>query len=153
MKRRDRVMECTIAAIAGIGIAAILTASLGVRSSKDSTPLKSEAATAAKQSTVADVRPSKAARPADPARKRQVHRHHRRRTHVISAPAPPPAPVVAEAAPVKSHAPAHSAPIRTVSVAPRPAPAPAPAPKPAPTKPPSRPKSSGGGGVSFDDSG
>jgi hypothetical protein len=148
MKRRDRVMECTIAAIAGIGIAAILTASLGVRSSGNSTPHKPEVATATSPSTVADVRPSKAARPASkhPVRKRHVRRHHRR-THVVTAPA---APVVAQAAPVETRAPIHAAPIRTQSVAPPPAPAPAPQPAP---KAPSRPKPSGGGGVSFDDSG
>jgi len=153
MKRRDRVMECTIAAIAGIGIAAILTASLGIRSSGESTPLKSEAATVANQSTIADVRPGKAkqAAPRHPVRKRHVRSHHRRRTHVVTAPAAPArAPVVAQAAPVVTHTPVRSTP--TPYVAPRPAPVskPAPAPKPAPAKAPSRPKPSG---VSFDDSG
>ena len=147
-QRRDRVMECTIAAIAGIGIAAILTASLGVRSSGPSTRLKSEAATAANPSTVADVRPSKAKRvaPKHPVRKHHVRRHHGRRTHAVSAPAAPraSAPIVAQATPVRSQ-PARSTPIHTETIAPQPAPAPRPAPAPKPAPKPS--------GVSFDDSG
>ena len=147
--RRDRVMECTIAAIAGIGLAAVLTASLGVRSSGDPTPLRSEVATAAKPVVMPaeeTSKPAKAARK-HAARKRHVRRHHRLRVQVRTAAAPAPSPVVAQTAPVTTETQAPSTPIRTQAVTPTPAP------KPAPVKTPSRPKPSVGGGVSFDDSG
>jgi hypothetical protein len=138
--RRDRIMECTIATVAGIGLAAGLTASLGVRSAGPPTPLKTEASTVAGKPVIAPAEvPRKHA-----VRKRTARKHHRRarRAH---APAPPPSPprVVAQAPSVVTPSPAPARPIRIQPVS-------APAPKPAPKPAPSRPKPSG---VSFDDSG
>jgi hypothetical protein len=142
--RRDLVLECTIAAVAGIGLAAVLTSSLGVRSSGSGDPLNSVAQTPA--ADVADVpaaAPSKVA-PHQAPRKR--HRHHSRRPARVATPSPPP--VVAQAAPVATRKPASARPQRTAAPV-----QPVSAPAPAPVKPQSRPKPSGGGGVSFDDSG
>jgi hypothetical protein len=146
--RRDRIMECTIATIAGIGLAAGLTASLGVRSSGPPTPLKAEKSAAKPVIAAAEV-PRKQA-----ARKRPARKHHRRhhRRAQAHAPAPPSSPprIVAQAPSVVTPSPARARPIRIQPVsAPAPKPVPKPAPKPAPAKP-SPPKPSG---VSFDDSG
>jgi hypothetical protein len=155
--RRDRVMECTIAAIAGVGLAAVLIAALGVRSAGESTPLRSQqVATAADPATLPAAETSEAAKKARAARKhaqrkRHAGGHHRRRAPIKTAPAPRPR-LVAETAPVTTESQPPSTPIRTQSVTP------APAPKPAPVRTPSPPKRTGsggggGGGVSFDDSG
>jgi hypothetical protein len=142
MMRRDRIMECTIATVVGIGLAAGLTASLGVRSAGAPTPLEAEVSTPAKKPVIS---PSEVPRK-HTVRKRAARTHHRRaRAH---APAPPP--VVANAPPAATPRPARPRPIRIQPVS---APAPAPAPKPAPPKLPSRPKPSGSKGISFDDSG
>jgi hypothetical protein len=154
--RRDLVMECTIAAIAGVGLAAVLIASLGIRSAGEPTPLRSQVATAADPATLPAAETSKAAKKARVARKhaqrkRHAGRHHRRRAPIRTAPSPPPK-VVAETAPLRTESQPPSTPIRTQSVSP------APAAKPAPVRAPSPPKRTGsggggGGGVSFDDSG
>jgi hypothetical protein len=142
--RRDRIIEFTIVTIAGIGLAAILTAALGVRSSGPPTPLRAEVSTAAQHPVIAAAEVPRKQRVV----KRAVRRHHRRHVHV-SAPAPaPPAPVVAQAPPVPTPSPASPSPVRVEPVS---APAPAPAPKPPPPKP--RPKRTGAKGISFDDSG
>lgn len=145
--RRDRIMECTIATVAGIGLAAGLTASLGVRSSGPPEPLRAEASAAAEKPVIASSEVPRART----VRKRAA-RPHRRRAHA-PAPAPPPpsrAPVVAQTAPVVRPTPAPARPIRIQPVS---APAPRPAPKPAPARPPSSPKPTGPKGISFDDSG
>jgi outer membrane biosynthesis protein TonB len=148
--RRDRIMECTIATVAGIGLAAVLIASLGVRSSGPATPLRAEVSAAAEKPVIAasEVPRQQAVR------KRPARVHHRRRARAQAppAPAPAPAPVVAQAPPVSRPSPAPPRPVRIQPVS-APAPAPRPAPKPAPVKAPSRPKPSGGKGISFDDSG
>jgi outer membrane biosynthesis protein TonB len=144
--RRDRILEFTIVTIAGIGLAAILTAALGVRSSGPPTPLRAEVSTAAQHPVIAAAEVPRKQRVV----KRAVRRHHRRHVHVSTpAPAPPaPAPVVAQAPPVPAPSPAPAPPVRVEPVS---APAPAPAPKPPPPKP--RPKRTGAKGISFDHSG
>jgi hypothetical protein len=149
--RRDLVMMATVAAVVGVGLAAGLTAALGVRSAGPPAPLRTAAAPA--KSGPAQVFSARIdrGRPVQAARKPQ-----RRKPPPVQrpAPAPSPPPVVAQAPPV-SPQPAPAQPQPTQQVA-----SPAPAPAPPPPKPLSRPKptSSGGGGggspgVSFDDSG
>jgi hypothetical protein len=151
--RRDLVMMATIAAVVGVGLAAGLTAALGVRSSGPPAPLRSVAQPPG--NTAATPVAARADRkPAHAARKRVDKPPRRRHERLVRrpAPAPSPAPVVAQAAPVST--PPAPAPAPVQSQPSQPVSAPAPRPAPPPPKPLSRPKSGGGGaGVSFDDSG
>jgi hypothetical protein len=154
--RRDLVLMGTFAAIAGIGLAAALTAALGVRSSGPPAPLKvasvPPATTAAKTTVVAPKHT--VAHKAAPHRKRHTqrrHRAHRRRAPRV-APAPAPTRVVAQApaptqvqqAPVQRQTQPVSRPVTPVSK---------PAPAPRPSRPVSTPKPKHTPGVAFDDSG
>ena len=151
--RRDLVMMGTIAAVVGVGLAAGLTAALGVRSSGTPAPLRT-AASPAQGTPAVSVRVDRP--PAQVARKRDKPRRRKPRRVATPAPAPSPPPVVAQAAPEPAPAPAPVEPQPTQQVS-----TPAPQPAPPPPKPLSRPKptNSGGGGgggspgVSFDDSG
>lgn len=147
--RRDLVLMGTFAAIAGIGLAAALTAALGVRSSGPPAPLKAAAAPAV-TATIAEA--PVASKTKIVHRRAHKPRHRRHRRHIRqAAPAPPPQ-VVAQA-PVRTRVQAPVQQPQPVS-----APAPAPAPRPQPLSRP-KPKPTGGGsgggtpGVSFDDSG
>jgi hypothetical protein len=140
--RRDLVLMGTFAAIAGIGLAAALTAALGVRSSGPPAPLKAAAVAPPATATVAETPVASKAKVVHEKR----HRSHRRNLRKAAPAAPSRTPVVAQA-PVRIQAPVREQP-QTVS---------APAPAPRPAQPLSRPKTNGSGGgtpgVSFDDSG
>jgi hypothetical protein len=147
--RKDLVLMGTIAAIAGIGLAAVLTASLGVRSSGPPAPLRSAApAKAAEPPLIAASEAPKTAP------RKHVRKRVKRRIRHVRPTAPAPQPAIAQTAPVTRPAPAPVRPQRTQPVsAPAPAPAPVSKPAPAPVKQPSSPKRTGSPGVSFDDSG
>jgi FtsZ-interacting cell division protein ZipA len=140
--RRDLLVMSTIAAVAGIGLAALLTASFGSHSAGSPAALKPVV------KNVAD-----APTPRSAAKTRRLHRRHAHRRHAnpsprIAPPAPAPATTVAEA-PYQSTTQSQQAiqdsqPVYT--------PPPQPAPVVKQLSRPTRPKNSGGGGT-FDDSG
>jgi hypothetical protein len=148
--RRDLVLMGTFAAIAGVGLAAVLTAALGVRSSGPPAPLKVVSvppATTAAKTTIVARKPKVVQKRAHKRHKPKQHRVHRRHVRKV-APAPAPTQVVAQApAPTPVQAPVQ----RQTQPVSRPAPAPRPS-RPVSTP---KPKPSGGGssGVAFDDSG
>jgi hypothetical protein len=147
--RRDRIMECTIATVAGIGLAAGLIASLGVRAAGPPTPLRAEVSTTTAAAEKPVIAASEVPR-AHAVKKRAARPPHHRAPAPAPAPPPSPPPVVAQARPVVTPSPAPPRPVRIQPVF---APAPKPAPKPAPARAPSRPKPSAPKGISFDDSG
>jgi hypothetical protein len=148
--RRDLVLMGTFAAIVGIGLAAAMTAALGVRSSGPPAPLKVATvapATTAVKAPIAVAKPKVAHKVVHKQAHKRRHRVHRRHVRKV-APAPAPTRVVAQApAPTRVQAPVQrqTAPVST----------PAPAPRPARPVSSPKPKHSGGGkpGVAFDDSG
>jgi hypothetical protein len=154
---REYGITLTVAAIAGLGLAAMLNSTSGGDSGE--ALLKPKTATVA-QKAVADSAPAIAretriARPVATTRHRtRKHAHrHRRHGHARrhSAPAPAPSPAPAQTQLVVQRTPA---PQPQRQAAPKPAPAPVvhtPAPKPV-SKPTAAPKPSGGS-VQFDDSG
>src|SRR5215217_460379 len=91
--RRELVTMGAIAAVAGIGLAALLTAALGTRSSGPPAPLKT---TSIKPAVApAKTKTTRAAIATKPAHAKP--RHERRPRHVRRPPTPSPAPVIAEA--------------------------------------------------------
>jgi hypothetical protein len=157
--RRDLALIGTIAAIAGVFVAAGLTASLGVRSSGPPAPLRSAAGAPGARPVQTPVI---AASEVPNQRIQKRVKSHRR--PVLAAAPVAPQPVVADTT-TPAQGSAHVTPEHTQQTpppapapAPKPAPAPAPAPVKAPAKAPSKPKPTNSGGsrspgVSFDDSG
>jgi hypothetical protein len=140
--RRDLIVMGSIAAIAGIALAALLTASFGARSSGLPATLRPAPAAAPAVSVRTD-----AAKPAALRRhpSRKLHRHRHRRKHPAGKPALSVAVAQRPATP-QSRPVIQSEPRQTVA---------SPAPTPEPVRPLSRPtpKRSSPVGTSFDDSG
>ena len=131
-----------MAALVGLVLAALLTASFGARSSSQPAALRTSAPPPAPVATKTTVR--RAPERKHPVRKQRRHRRHSRHAPAKSAHSTPTlaqaqTPVVTQTEPQ-----AVSQPTQTVA---------SPAPAPKPVKQLSRPKRSPPGGTSFDDSG
>ena len=155
--RRDLIVMGTIAAVVGLALALLLTASFGARSSgppaalkrADGTPSAAVAEVAAKHEAATLARRR--------AERRKLRRQHRR-ARARRAASRPAVPVVAQSRPATTtqsesgFSPQESRQTQTVT-----SPSPSPSPKPQPVQRQSHPKpaGSGGGGPggSFDDSG
>ena len=145
---REYLLMLSVAAICGLGVAALINAASGDVAGGQAL-LKTKAQLEADSSRVLTTRVFKPVRATHPRReaRRQVRRHVRNHRF-----APTPAPAAPSVVTVRAPAPAPK-PAVVQQVAPVPAPrpvvrAPRPAPKPAPA-----PKRSSGGGSQFDDSG
>jgi hypothetical protein len=147
---REYLLMLSVAAICGLGVAALINAASGDVAGGQAL-LKSKAQLEADSSRMLTTRVFKPVRATHP--RRPARRHQRRHVqHHRSAPMPARASrIVAVSAP----APKPKSAVVQRQVAPRPTPAPRPvvrAPRPAP-KPAPAPKRSSGGGSQFDDSG
>jgi hypothetical protein len=143
--RRDLIVMGSIAAIAGIALAALLTASFGARSSGPPATLRPTPAAAPAVSARTEAAQPAAVR-RHPLRTRHRQRHRREHPAVKPAHSAPSLTVAQHPATPQSQPVIQSEPTQTVS---------SPAPAPAPVKPLSRPapKRSSPSGASFDDSG
>jgi hypothetical protein len=141
---REYLLMLSVAAICGLGVAALINAASGDVAGGQAL-LKSKAQLEADSSRVLTTRVFKPVRASHPRRQARRHvRHHRF--------APAPAPAAPRVVTVRAPAP-RPKPAVVQKVAPAPAPRPvARAPRPAP-KPTPAPKRSSGGGSQFDDSG